>query len=373
MKRVILILFAALALYGEGKACTSAIVTAQRSSEGVPLLWKHRDAPNQCNTRVEYVSGKGYSYTAIVPNSKYWNKSTLAGINETGFGIFNTASHGLPKTAKEEYDACTLPKTGGFSSLMAKALKKCSTVEEFEELLKTTKRPNGFNTNYGVGDASGAVAYFEVWDMGYKRYNVNERESGFDVRSNFSFEATGKRGPSERRYDLMMNQLEAHSGNFTPHQFFKYSRSYNSVKYGDLLANDNSYICRNHSIARYNSVAAVVLVCDGNNPRMLVSNGHPVAGLALPVYVKAKNEIPSCLNGEDMRVLCNDFQNLAYTKLDKKKYELNKNVVRAVLKVKQPVVALPAEMPANIVAFNKNVDKVYAKYAKQVRKAMKKF
>ena len=56
-----------------------------------------------------------------------------------------------------------------------------------------------------------------------------------------------------------------------------------------------------------------------------------------------------------------------------KKYELNKNVARAVLKVKQPVVALPAEMPANIVAFNKNVDKVYAKYAKQVRKAMKKF
>ena len=373
MKKLFLVILAGLALYGEALACTSAIVTAQRSSEGAPLLWKHRDAGTKCDTRVEYVTSSGYAYTAIVPNTKAWNKSVLAGINEKGFGIFNTATHDLPKATQEEYEAVQLKKTGGFSFLMAAALKKCATVDEFEELLKTTKRKNGFNTNYGVGDATGAVAYFEVWDLGYKRYDVNERESGYDVRANFSFAATGKRGASARRYNVVMKQMKAHNDKFTPQQFIGYSRSYNSIKYGDLLANDKQYVCSNHSVARATSVSSVVLVCDGNNPRMLVTNGHPVPGLALPVYVNAKKEIPKCLNGEKMRVLCNDFQGVAYKKLGKKKYQLNKEVAREVLKIKQPVVEMPKVMPENMKKFNARLDKMYNKHEKKVRKVINRY
>ncbi len=369
--RIFLVLIALLALYCESWACTSAIVAASKSSEGVPLLWKHRDISSGCKTRVEYVTGDGYSYTAIVPNTKSWDKQVLCGINEKAFGIFNTASHGMQKATEGEWNAVQLPLSGGFSSIMAKALKKCATVDEFEAFLKSTKRKRGFNTNIGVGDASGEVAYFEIWDLGYKRYNVNERSEGFDVRSNFSFAATDERGTSERRYNLIMKQMRDHEDLFTPQQFVNYSRSYNSIKYGDILASSEPYICNNHSVARATSVSTAIMVCDPKNPRMLVANGNPVAGLALPVYVNAGKELPCCLNGEKMRLLGNDFQAVAYTKISKKRFSLSKDVVRAVLNVKQPVIEMPKEMPANIKMFNAHLDKVYNKYEKRVRKAMK--
>lgn len=373
MKKLFLVILAGLALYGQALACTSAIVTAQRSSEGAPILWKHRDSGAKCNTRVEYVTSSGYAYTAIVPNTKAWNKSVLAGINEKAFGIFNTATHDLPKATQEEYDAVQLKKTGGFASLMSQALKKCATVDEFEELLKNTKRKNGFNTNYGVGDATGAVAYFEVWDLGYKRYNVNEMSEGYDIRANFSHAATGKKGTSVRRYNVVKRQMKAHNGNFSPQDFMAYSRSYNSVKYGNILTSEKTYVCSNHSVARATSVSAIAMVCDGKNPRMLVVNGHPVPGLALPVYVNAGKEIPKCLNGEKMRVLGNDFQGVAYKKLGKKKYQLNKEVASAVLKVKQPVVEMPKAMPEDIKKFNARLDKMYNKHEKKVRKVINRY
>ena len=67
MKKIVLVLVAVLALYGEGKACTSAIVAANRSSEGAALLWKHRDS-QFANTRVDYIADGKYAFSAIVSN-----------------------------------------------------------------------------------------------------------------------------------------------------------------------------------------------------------------------------------------------------------------------------------------------------------------
>lgn len=373
MKKFLFVLLAGLVLAAEALACTSAIVTAQRSSEGAPLLWKHRDS-SFSKTRVEYITPKkGFSYTAIVPDTKNFKRDVYAGINEKGLGIFNTASHDLPEATQEEYDACTLKRVKSFMTLMAYGLRRCSTVDEFEAYLKKTKRSKGFDTNIGIGDATGAVAYFEVWDLGYRRYDVNERSEGFDVRSNFSFAASGKRGFSERRYKVVMKQMKAHSGNFKPQDFLAYSSSYNSIKFGDILANDKPYVCNNHSVARATSVSSVVMVCDSKCPRMLVANGHPAACPAVPVYVQAKNEIPECVHTSKMRVLSDDFRATAYTKKAKKKYQLNKEVVRAVLKVKKPVFDMPQQMPANIKKFNAKIDKGYNKYERKVRKVVNKY
>ena len=90
MKRIIVALLAVLAFAVDGRACTSAIVTAQRSSEGAPLLWKHRDS-NPGISRVEYITGGKYAYTAIVPNDEHYAEAVYAGVNERGLGIMNTA------------------------------------------------------------------------------------------------------------------------------------------------------------------------------------------------------------------------------------------------------------------------------------------
>ncbi len=370
MRRFLLALAALFLLYGESYACTSAIVAAHRSSEGVPLLWKHRDNTFS-NTRVDYVTGGKYAYTALVPNTRRWNRGSFAGINEVGLGTITTATSNLPIATKEEWEACPRKRIGGASWVVA--LCECTTVDEVEELLRTTKRGLGSQSNLGVADATGAVAYFEVWDLGYRRYDVDSSNGGFDVRANFSHARTvSSKGASNRRYELTMKEMKEHKGVFTPKQLIGYSRSYNSLKFGNVLNSNERYICQNHTVPRHSTVGAIVLVCDGKNPRMLVMNGHSVSSVAVPVYVKAKRNIPQCVRGGAMRELSEDFRAKAYFRPADGISILNKELVRKVLNIKQPKIDMPREMPADIHAFNAHIDELYAKYERKVRKILDK-
>ena len=370
MKRYLLILISLFLLHGAALACTSAIVSAQRSSEGVPLLWKHRDN-SFSNTRVDYITGGKYAYTAIVPNNKNYNRGIYAGINEAGLAVITTATNHLPTATPEEYKACERQRKVGLSRL---ALRECATVEEFEDLLRNSKRIRGFDSNLGIADATGAVAYFEIWDLGYRRYDATDTPDGFDVRANFSHAGNPrKKGASKRRYDHIMKEMSEHKGNFTPQQLIDYSRSYDTYRRGNILANNDLYVCTNHTVPRYSTVASIVLVCDGKNPRMLVMNGHSVSSLAVPVYVKAKRNIPQCVKGDAMRLLSNDFRAKAYYDIADNIHILNKDVVRKVLAIKQPKIDMPKEMPSDIKAFNERIDKLYLKYEKRVRKVLSKF
>lgn len=359
-------------LYGESYACTSAVVASHRSSEGVPLLWKHRDNTIGTNTRIDYITGGKYAYTAVVPNNHRYARGVYAGINEVGFGVISTATKNLPESTPEEYQACHRRRLKG--GVLWNGLRECATVDEFEEMLKTTKRSRRSHSNIGVGDASGAVAYFEVWDVGYRRYDVSESgNDGFDVRANFSHAGDAKkRGSSLRRYNLIMNEMKEHKGAFTPFDFIGYSRSYNSVKFGNILTCDKVSVCSNHTVPRSSTIGAFVMVCDGKNPRLLVINGHSVPGVAVPVYVKAKGEIPQCVKGNSMRLLAEDFQAKAYIAVADKIRVMNKELIAKVLKIKQPKIEMPKEMPSDIRAFNATIDKKFAAHEKRVRKVLDK-
>lgn len=373
MKRLLL-LFALLSAFAfDSFACTSAVVAPHRSSEGVPLLWKHRDNAKYTNTRIEYIDDGTYSYTAVVPNNEKYAKGVYAGVNEKGLGIISTATKNLPESTPEEYKACNLRRMRG--GAMWNGLRECATIDEFEELLKTTKRSRRSHSNFGVGDASGAVAYFEVWDVGYRRYDVSASgNDGFDVRSNFSLAGDPEKvESSKRRYDLIVKEMSAHKGEFAPQDFIGYSRSYNSIKYGNVLDLSKRYYCSNHTVPRASTVGSFVIVCDGRSPRMLVMNGHSVSSLAVPVYVRAKENIPECVHGDKMRLLSNDFRAKAYTKVGEKKMLLNKELIGKVLQIKHPKIEMPSEMPKNIRAFNAKIDKAFAKHEKRVRKVLKKF
>lgn len=372
MKRLLILPILLFALSIEAFACTSAIVSALRSSEGVPLLWKHRDNSFD-NTHVEYVDDGTYAYTAITSNTKDGGHYIFAGINEMGLGFISTATNNMPAATVEEYKACKRRRIRG--ATMWHGLANCATVDEFEELLRTTKRSRRMKSNIGVGDATGAVAYFEVWDLGYRRYDVAERgKAGFDVRANFSHARIAKsKGATSRRYNLTMNNMNAHKGCFTPWDFIGYSRSYNSIKYGNVLQSKERYVCNNHTVARYSSVGAFVIVCDGENPRMLVMNGSPISSMAVPVYVKAKREIPKCVSGTAMRNLSREFKAKAYNTIADGVHILNKEFVSKVLKIKQPKIDMPKRMPSDIRAFNADIDKKFASHEKRVRKVLSKF
>ena len=138
------------------------------------------------------------------------------------------------------------------------------------------------------------------------------------------------------------------------------------------LVLNRKYYCSNHTVPRYSTVGVFVMVCDGENPRMLAMNGHSASSLAVPIYVKAGSKIPECVHGEAMRILSDDFRAKAYTAVGKKKL-LNKELISRVLSIKQPKIEMPKEMPTNIVAFNAKIDKKFAKHEKRVRKVLSRY
>lgn len=357
--RLFLILFAVLALCGEGYACTSAIVSATKSSEGVPLLWKHRDA-SKWNCHIAYVEGGKYAYTALVSLN---GKNTYCGINEKGFAVMNNATYNFPIPDK------TFKSKNAVRS-MGDILSECATVEEFEAWLAKSNGKRSYATIYAVGDPSGAVAYFEVGQEYYKRYDVSERQEGFDVRGNFCFSGIEeKRGLSINRYNIAMNQMKERAM-FTPHDFIDFSRNYMTMDGSCILDEPNSVVKAQTSIIRYSSAASSVMVCDAENPRMLVAVGHPAAAMAVPVYVKAKNAIPECVSGRAMLDLCNDFRTKTYKNSSKTQVEMNKPLIGKVVKI-ETTCKMPSEYPKNITKFNNKIDKLFAKHAKKVRKVLK--
>lgn len=358
--RFLVALFIALAAYGEISACTSAIVTAAKSSEGVPLLWKHRDA-STWDCQVAYVEGEQYGYTALVSlDGKY----TYCGINEKGFAVLNTVSHNIAKTKKG-----TLK--GSAISLMGEILGECATVDEFEAWLAQSNGERRYVTNYAVGDPSGKVAYFEVSQDGFVRYDATERKEGFDVRSNYSFSGNmEEKGPSTPRYDIAMNQMRGKSV-YAPHDFLEFSRNYQNCEGGCVLDESDRVVKDNSSIARFIASASAVMVCDAENPRMLVAVGLPQASMGVPVYVRAKTAIPECIAGTALLDLCNEVRAKAYKKLTDDESELNRELMRRVVEIKT-VCEMPSEYPEDIDKFNAIIDKKIAAHIKAVRKTIEK-
>lgn len=86
------------------------------------------------------------------------------GMNDAGFAIMNTASYNLKNDTVSVMD-----KEG---AVMAIALGKCRTVDDFACLLDTLPKPLGVEANFGVIDAYGNAAYFETDNWRYARFDV---------------------------------------------------------------------------------------------------------------------------------------------------------------------------------------------------------
>ena len=366
MKRFfsILMLFAMLASWSSAEACTAALVSVKKSSEGVPMLWKHRDSPDW-DCRYEHIQGEKYAYTALISKD---GKKTYGGINEKGFAILNTVSENLKADT-------TITVKGIAITRMANALAVCATVDEFEELLRKTNGKRRYVTNFAAGDPSGALAFFEVNSHSYKRYDVSDREEGFDVRSNFSF--TGDMvtpGPSVPRYDIVMRHMKGKKS-YNPYEFIEYGRNFENGAGVNVMEAPGTFVCNDLTVPRYFSVADMVAVCDKDNPRMLVVIGHPTTAMAVPVYVKAKGAIPQCAGGAGGRTaldLSEEARAKIYRQIDELKFEVNKPLVNELLKVKS-VVKMPSKMPKNIEAFNAKIDALFEKHAAKIRKVLERY
>ena len=245
--------------------CTSVIVGADASANGRPLLWKQRDTPARFNYVDNFAAREGcFAFTGLVNATDTLRNEVWCGTNAVGFSVMNTVAYGLSPIIDENR-----PWEG---IVMKRALEVCVTVDDFEAYISSLPQPNGLETNFGVSDADGDAAYFEVHDLGYVRFDVPR--DGYLIRTNYAMTGREGEGKGYDRYELVEAKMKAHKGKF-----------------------DACWILRNLSrediVARPTSVASLVM--DGQ--MLWCVAGYSRAAYAIPV--EALGEIPSPLRYPD--------------------------------------------------------------------------
>lgn len=184
MKKILTLLVSILLLvpFNEAISCTSAIFTGKVTKDGRPLLLKHRDT-GELNNRIEYFQGPKYGFLALV-DSPSKGGVAWSGSNNAGFSIINTASYNLKD---DDVPSSMMDREG---ELMYKALGVCKNLKDFEHFLDTLTRPMGVEGNFGVIDAEGGAAYYEVNNHKWNKLDVNDPEvapNGYFIVTNFSY------------------------------------------------------------------------------------------------------------------------------------------------------------------------------------------
>lgn len=300
---IIASVFAALSFLS-AEACTSAVISGRATKSGRPLLWKHRDTGTEWN-HIEHLQGKRFAFTGLVNSNDAERKEVWAGANERGFAIMNTASYNM-KPDSLKY----LPEREG--EVMKQALGECATVAEFEEFLKNMPQPRALETNFGVIDAEGGAAYFEVWDYGYTKYDANDAAqypNGYIIRSNYSFSGAQDEGMGYIRYqnaEYLLHKAYATGTLSAEWIFSSASRSfYHAILGNDALSSSpNGWAVDQDFIPRNSSSASVVVegVSKGENPDATTIwsvIGYPPCSYAVASWVKAKNEIAAVIANSD--------------------------------------------------------------------------
>ena len=401
MKKIFRIIVCAAVCAGlfaqDAEACTTGIISAEKSGTGRPLLWKQRDTDDYYN-HMEYFKGEKYSFTALVNAYDPIREDVWIGANEKGFAIGNNVSYNINE---KKYDN---PSCNG--AVMKEALGVCATVDEFEAFIAARPVPKGARANFAVIDAQGGAAYFEVGDERYFRFDVKDGGKGYLFRTNFSVAGVEDQGAGYIRYAAAEKMFTEQNDNFTPKWILSVpSRSF----YHGLIEKDmkdvkdkalgSGFIIDQDYIPRYSSVSSVVVegVNPGQDPKETVlwcAIGYPPCSYAIPAWVGAQNELPSCLTSKDWESLApaNEFamelkgivfpivrgngdKYLDYVTLRKEilpEVEKAENVeIKEGEKVKAHIDAKGFDIEA-IKAFNKGADERFAAYKEKMTAKLKK-
>ena len=284
-------------------ACTSGIWTGKSTPDGRPLLWKHRDT-GELNNRIEFFpagNGRKYSFLGLV-NSPVQDGEVWTGTNEVGFSIMNTASYNLQSEQADFEDQ--------EGALMYQALGSCKTLKDFEKMLDKMKKPRGIEANFGVIDAEGGAAYYEVNNTEWRKIDVNDPKiapEGFLIYTNHSYTGRKDEGMGYVRYNtanIITHQAWIRGEKFTPQWIFNnLSRSYyNSLLGIDLNKNPElapeGWFVDQDFIPRRSTSASIVIkgVKTGENPDLTVMwtiLGYPPCGIAVPLFVAAGKDQPA--------------------------------------------------------------------------------
>ena len=285
-------------------ACTSVIVSGRVTKDGRPMIFKHRDSGKVHNMML-VVQGKIYRYLGLVNAGDTLPKDVWGGHNEAGFGIINTAAYNLNGNGGD---------TDGDGILIRKALELCATLEDFERLMDTVKKPRDVNSNFAVLDANGGCAYYETGNYKYVKFDVNDpavAPDGYLMRTNFGTTGNHKLDQGVERYQAITAFMEeaCKEGHLEHDYLITHISRY--LKHGvtqldmyDMMPEtetDTCYVSFHDYIARY-STASVVLV-QGVRPDESPLNtiswtimGWPLTTIAMPLALLPSGKLPTLVS-----------------------------------------------------------------------------
>ncbi|MDY0082072.1 MAG: hypothetical protein RBR74_02705 [Ignavibacteriaceae bacterium] len=290
------------------KPCTTAVVSGKATDDGRPLLLKNRDSDFLQNRLVYFFEGR-FKFIGLVNSSDKENNEVWSGFNEAGFGIMNSASYNLKID-----DTTKISDLEG--KIMKLALERCKTLSDFETLLDTMLKPLGVEANFGVIDAEGGAAYYEVNNFSFIKYDANDPETapnGYLIRTNFSFAGTENKGYGYIRYqtasELFSDKIKNGKLNFKflindvprclVHSFTETDLSKNLPD-----ETDNKYVFFRDYIPRYSTTSAVVVqgVKENETPSlttMWTILGFPLTSIAIPVWLTDDGSLPKILIADE--------------------------------------------------------------------------
>jgi len=311
MKRMGWLVLFLFGLSGAACACSSAVISGRVTLDGRPLLWKNRDTRKMEN-HARFFTGEKYNFIGVIHTDDVEGNEIWMGSNSAGFSIMNTAAFNLGMG--EGYKG---PKDQeGF--MMKAALERCATLADFETLLEEMAGPRGANSNFGVIDARGGAAYYEVGPETHEKYDVNDPKqapSGYLIRTNFGFSGTNAKGSAYIRYQTV-DDLFFYSvlhDRLTPEfllidasRCLKHSllgHDWRSAEWPDSRE-QTQYIVMRGYVVRYTSVSAIVIqgVKPGENPdrtTLWTMPGFPLTSLTVPLWVAAGEDLPRCVASTD--------------------------------------------------------------------------
>ena len=307
MKKVFAILLAIVCLTAQkSTACTSIIVSGKATNDGRPIIFKNRDTGTLEN-RMLVLQGQRFRFVGLVNTADTLPENVWGGHNEAGFAIINTAAYNLNG---DEGD------TDGDGILIRKALELCATLEDFERLLDTVKKPREVNSNFAILDAQGGCAYYETGNYDYVKFDVNDPNiapDGYLMRTNFGTTGNHKLDLGVERYCAITDFMaEACKEGNLEHDYLITSIS-RYLKHGvtkldmyDFMPeneNDTQYFPFGDYIARY-STASVILV-QGVRPDESPLNtvswtiiGWPLTTVAIPLVLSPSGKLPAIVTDD---------------------------------------------------------------------------
>jgi hypothetical protein len=291
-------------------ACTIAVISGKATRNGRPLLWKNRDTHALNNKIMIFHDGK-YPYVGLVNSGDKTGKSIWIGYNSKGFAIMNSVSYNL--------NGDSIKDAGGEGRFMKKALQTCATVADFEKLLHSLPMPTRMESNYGVIDAQGGAAIFEVGNFVINKLDANDPKiapEGYILHTNYSFTGRYGDGAGFIRYLNTQPVFEqaVRNGGLSPKiilqkaaRNLKHSLTGVDLRdYATLPANHPKMVWFKDFVPRITSASSCVVegVRPGDDPAfttMWTVLGWPLASVAVPVFLTKKGGLPEILQYDKKR------------------------------------------------------------------------